>query len=57
MRSALGANRRRLTQQLIVEAMLIAAAASALGAVLAAAGFPRARASAAARRVGRRGDA
>jgi len=39
VRSALGANRRRLTQQLIVEAMLIAAAASALGAVLATAGF------------------
>jgi predicted permease len=39
VRSALGANRHRLTQQLIVEAMLIAAAASAAGAVLATAGF------------------
>jgi len=39
VRSALGANRQRLTQPLIVEAMLIAAAAGALGAALAWAGF------------------
>lgn len=39
VRSALGANQRRLTQQLIVEAMLIATAAGALGAALAWGGF------------------
>jgi predicted permease len=39
VRSALGANRRRLTQQLVAEALLVAAAAGALGAGLATAGF------------------
>ena len=39
VRSALGANRQRLTQQLIVEALLIATAAGALGAALAWGGF------------------
>ncbi|AHG90283.1 permease [Gemmatirosa kalamazoonensis] len=39
VRSALGANQRRLTQQLVVEALLIAIAAGALGAGLAAGGF------------------
>jgi predicted permease len=39
VRSALGANRRRLTQPLLVEALLIATAAGALGAVLAWGGF------------------
>jgi putative ABC transport system permease protein len=38
VRSALGATRRRLTQQLVLEALLIAIAAGALGAVLARAG-------------------
>lgn len=40
VRSALGASRRRLTQQLVVEAMLIAAAAGLLGTWLAWGGFP-----------------
>ena len=39
VRSALGASRRRLTQPLIVEALLIATAAGALGAALAWGGF------------------
>jgi predicted permease len=39
VRSALGANRLRLTQSLVIEALLIAAAAGALGAALAWAGF------------------
>ncbi len=39
VRSALGANRQRLTQQLSVEALLIAAASGAVGALLATAGF------------------
>ncbi|MBV9880633.1 MAG: ABC transporter permease, partial [Gemmatirosa sp.] len=39
VRSALGANRRRLTQQLVIEAVLLAAAAGALGASLAAGGY------------------
>jgi predicted permease len=39
LRSALGANRRRLTQQLVVEALLVGLGAGALGAALAAAGF------------------
>ena len=39
VRSALGANRRRLTQPLVVEALLIATAAGALGAALAWGGF------------------
>jgi predicted permease len=39
VRSALGANRRRLTQQLVVEALLVGAAAGLVGAALAAAGF------------------
>lgn len=40
VRSALGASRRRLTQQLVVEAMLIAAAAGLSGTLLAWGGFP-----------------
>ena len=40
VRSALGASRRRLTQPLILEALLIATAAGALGAGLARVGFP-----------------
>ena len=39
VRSALGANRQRLTQQLIVETLLIALAAGALGAAFAWGGF------------------
>ncbi len=39
VRAALGASRRRLTQQLVVEATLIAIAAGVLGAALATAGF------------------
>ncbi len=39
VRSALGAKRQRLAQQLIVEVLLVAAAAGALGATLALAGF------------------
>lgn len=39
VRSALGANRRRLTQQLIVEVLLVATVAGALGAVLARGGY------------------
>ena len=39
VRSALGANRERLIQQLVVEAVLIAAAAGALGAAFAWGGF------------------
>jgi predicted permease len=39
VRSALGANRARLTQQLVVEALLVGAAAALVGAGLAAAGF------------------
>jgi predicted permease len=39
VRSALGANRRRLTQQLVVEALLVGAASGAVGAALAAAAF------------------
>jgi putative ABC transport system permease protein len=39
VRAALGANRRRLTQPLIAEALLIAVVAGVLGAVLAWAGF------------------
>ena len=39
VRSALGANRQRLTQQIIIEALLIAAAGGAVGALLATAGF------------------
>jgi predicted permease len=38
-RFALGANRRRLTQQLVIEAMLIAVVAGALGTALAWSGF------------------
>ena len=40
MRSALGAGRRRLLQQLAVEALVIGALAGVLGAALAALGFP-----------------
>lgn len=40
VRSALGASRRRLTRQLVVEALLIAAAAGLLGILLAWGGFP-----------------
>jgi predicted permease len=39
LRSALGASRRRLTQQVVVEALLVGLAAGAVGAGLAAAGF------------------
>ena len=39
VRSALGASQRRLTQQLVVEALLVGVGAAALGAGLAAAGF------------------
>ena len=39
VRSALGANRRRLTQQLVVEALLVGLGAGVTGAALAAAGF------------------
>ena len=39
VRSALGASRRRLTQQLVVEALVVGVAAAVVGAVLAAAGF------------------
>ena len=39
VRSALGANQRRLTQQLVAEALLVGVAAGALGAALAAGGF------------------
>jgi putative ABC transport system permease protein len=39
VRSALGANRRRLTQPLLIEALLVAGAAGVLGALLAWAGF------------------
>jgi len=39
VRSALGANRRRLTQQLLAEAVLLGVAAGAAGALLAAAAF------------------
>jgi predicted permease len=39
VRSALGANRRRLTQQLVVEAVLLGVGAGVVGAALAAAGF------------------
>ena len=39
VRSALGANRRRLTQQVVVEALLVGLAAAAVGGALAAAGF------------------
>ena len=39
VRSALGANRRRLAQQLIVEVLIVAAVASTLGAALAWVGF------------------
>jgi hypothetical protein len=39
VRSALGASRRRLTRQLVVEALLVGAAAAAVGTALAAAGF------------------
>jgi predicted permease len=39
VRSALGANRRRLAQQLIVEVLLVAIVAGALGTMLARAGF------------------
>jgi predicted permease len=39
VRSALGANRQRLAQQLIVEVLIVATAAGSLGAVLAWAGF------------------
>jgi predicted permease len=39
VRSALGASRGRLTQQLVVEAMLVGVGAAAVGAALAAAGF------------------
>jgi predicted permease len=39
VRSALGATRGRLTQQIVVEALLVGLAASAVGAVLAAGGF------------------
>ena len=39
VRSALGADRRRLTQQLVVEALLLGVGAAAAGAVLAAVGF------------------
>jgi predicted permease len=39
VRSALGASRGRLTQQLIVEALLVGVAAAVVGAALAAAGF------------------
>lgn len=39
VRSALGANRRRLTQQLVVEALLLGAGAGLFGALLAVAGF------------------
>jgi predicted permease len=39
VRSALGATRRRLTQQVVVEALLVGLAAGVLGAGLAAAGF------------------
>ena len=40
VRSALGAKRQRLAQQLIVEVLLVAAGAGALGATLAWVGFP-----------------
>ncbi|MFL5574492.1 MAG: ADOP family duplicated permease [Gemmatimonadaceae bacterium] len=39
VRSALGANRGRLTQQLVVEALLVGVGAAVFGAALAAAGF------------------
>jgi predicted permease len=39
VRSALGANRRRLTQQLVVEALLVGLGAGVVGAAFAAAGF------------------
>ncbi len=39
LRSALGAGRRRLTQQIVVEALLVGLGAGVLGAALAAAGF------------------
>jgi predicted permease len=39
VRSALGANRRRLTQQLVVEALLVGVGAGLCGALVAAAGF------------------
>jgi predicted permease len=39
VRSALGADRRRLTQQLVVEALLVGAGAAVVGAGLAAVGF------------------
>ena len=39
VRSALGANRQRLAQQLIVEVLVVTAVAGTLGAVLARAGF------------------
>ncbi len=39
VRSALGANRRRLTQQLVVEALLLGVGAGLAGAVMAVAGF------------------
>jgi predicted permease len=39
VRAALGANRQRLLQQLIIEALLVGALAGAIGAALAAAGF------------------
>ena len=39
VRSALGADRRRLTEQLVVEALVVGVAAGAVGAVLAAVGY------------------